>query len=200
MSVGVTPSCLSHWLEDGKLTGAALIGRGHRARVNVEVALEQLRRNLDQTTLSAKARLDGADPKTGGSGGNGPRGPLCDNADEAAPNGAGEADDTQEAIRRARLRQLEMINAEAREEALARSGYYLRAEDARQQMGRVASKLMTLFEGSLGEMASAVAAAPPSTPREALRTLRDCWRDIRARNAEAIGAEGEAMPEFVEDA
>jgi hypothetical protein len=42
---GVTPGRVSQWLADGKISPEALVGRGHRARICVAVALGPLRRN-----------------------------------------------------------------------------------------------------------------------------------------------------------
>ena len=79
---------------------------------------------------------------------------------------------------------------------MARSGRYIRADDARQELGRVASRLMTLFELSLPEFANAVAAKQPASSRDALSVLRATWREIRIRNAKTIGAEAEALSRF----
>jgi len=102
-------------------------------------------------------------------------------------------------IKQARLEQIALSNAAAREEAAARSGRYVKAEDAQAEMGRVAARLMTLFEASLTEMANAIIAAPPVTTRDATRLLRTAWRDIRARNARSIGAEAETLPPLLDD-
>jgi hypothetical protein len=66
-------------------------------------------------------------------------------------------------------------------------------------MGRIAARLMTIFEASLSEFANAIIAAPPATPREASRLLRNTWRQIRGRQAKAIGEEAIGLPAMVED-
>jgi hypothetical protein len=38
----VSPGCVSQWLAAGKVHGDAIVGHGHRARIRVPVALEQL--------------------------------------------------------------------------------------------------------------------------------------------------------------
>ena len=43
-SVGVSPSRLSHWLRDGKIDGAAVVGSGYSARINADLARRQTRR------------------------------------------------------------------------------------------------------------------------------------------------------------
>jgi predicted transcriptional regulator len=64
---GVSAACVSQWISRKKISGDALVGRGCRARIRVEVAREQLKRNLDidqRTSLgmSAKAKLDARKP------------------------------------------------------------------------------------------------------------------------------------------
>ncbi len=66
-------------------------------------------------------------------------------------------------------------------------------------MGRVAARLMTVFEASLNEFANAVIATPPVTPRDALRTLRATWREIRVRQAKVASAEAVTLPPLVDD-
>jgi hypothetical protein len=60
---GVTPSCVSHWIGEKKLHGAAIVGRGCRARIRVPVAIEQLKKNLDisqRTGMNGRARFRGS--------------------------------------------------------------------------------------------------------------------------------------------
>jgi hypothetical protein len=180
---GVSPSCVSEWIARRKISGEALVGRGCRARICVDVAREQLRQNVDvdqRLGVTPWAKLDApAMPE---------------------PPEAGEAKETIEGrIKLQRLEQIALANAAAREEAAARSGHYVKAEDARQELGRVASKLMTLFESSLPEIANAIIAQPPASSQEALRLLRASWRSIRARNAKAISEEAVGLPALMED-
>jgi DNA-binding transcriptional regulator YdaS (Cro superfamily) len=176
----VSPSRVSQWIAKGQLSGEAIVGHGHRARIRVAVAKEQLRRNLDVVQhlgAAGRARLDG--------------------------NGAAAASTVEptveDDIKQARLQQLALSNAKARAEAAAQSGRYLLAADARQELGRVAARLMAAFESSFTEFANAIMAAPPATSRDALRTLRAIWWTIRARQAKAAGAEAVALPPLVDD-
>ena len=207
---GVSAACVSQWISRKKISGDALVGKGCRARIRVEAAREQLKRNLDmdqRTSLGmgAKAllgpRKPGAAAKAAGAQEALP-GAMAPIMPEAASEALAQPDEADEnsiegRIKQARLEQIALSNAAAREEAAARSGRYVKAEDAHAEMGRVAARLMTLFEASLTEMANAIIAAPPATPRDATRLLRTAWRDIRARNAKAIGAEAVALPPLV---
>ena len=172
--VGVTPGCVSQWLAAGKIGKDALVGVGHRARINVAVATAQLKLRLDPVQhLGAAGR--------------------------AQLNGAVDDDTVETNIKVARLRQLELSNAKASMEASARSGRYTKTDEARQEQGRVAARLMSVFEASLTEFAGAIMAEPPKTSRDALRTLRAAWRAIRIRQAKASGEEAVTMPSLLDD-
>jgi hypothetical protein len=171
----VSPGRVSQWLREGKISGDALVGRGHRARIRVAVALEQLGKNLDVVQhLGANGRA-----RTG--------------------NRAAVAPTIEEDIKAARLEQLALSNAKAAAEAAIRSGRYVLADDARQEMGRIAARLMAVFESSFTEFANAMLATPPATSRDALRTLRATWRPIRVRQAKATGDEAAALPPLMDD-
>jgi hypothetical protein len=176
----VTPSCVSHWLKEGKISGEAIVGRGHRARIRVRAAMPQLRRNLDVVQhlgANGRASVDG-------------------NGAAVAPTVEPTIEDS---IKSERLRQLALSNAKAAAEAAAQSGRYVLAADARQEMGRVAARLMAAFESSFLEFANAIMASPPATARDALRTLRSTWRSIRMRQAKVVGDEAAALPLLLDD-
>jgi hypothetical protein len=100
----------------------------------------------------------------------------------------------EERLKRQRLEQLELANEKAREEASARVGTYARADDVRQEMGRLVGKLITVFDGALVEFAAAVAAQSDLSSRDALHLLRSTWRSIRERAAENEQALADALP------
>jgi hypothetical protein len=171
----VTAGRVSQWLKEGKISGEAIVGHGHRARICVAVAMEQLRRNLDPVQhlgAAGRATVNG--------------------------NGAAVPPVVEDQIKSARLQQLVLSNAAAAAEAAAQSGRYVPAAGARQEMGRVAARLMAAFESSFMEFANALMASPPATSRDALRTLRSTWRSIRARQARAAGDEAVAMPPLLD--
>ncbi len=161
---GVTKGRVSQWLRAGKIDGAALVGEGRRARINIEVARRQLDARLDLSQrlgANGRAKLDGET--------------------------AGQADPTDAAIKSARLAQLERAVGKARAEEAARSGRYIEADAARQEMGKIAGRVVASFEGGLPELASALAAHFQLPQRDVLHVLRTAWRGLRARLA------GEAM-------
>jgi hypothetical protein len=166
---------VSQWLNSGQLSGDALVGAGQRARIRVSVAMQQLGKNLDVVQhlgANGRAQLDGT---------------------------ARVPDPVEQRIKAARLEQLALGNAKAAADAAIRSGRYVVADDAKQELGRVAARLMATFEASFTEFANAIMSSPPTTSRDALRTLRAVWRSIRARQAKAVGEEAAALPLMLDD-
>lgn len=145
--VNVSPSCVSQWIARGKISGDALIGSGNRARIRVGIAVSQLEKTLDidsRLGTNGKARLE-------------PLKAVADDEEETIEN----------RIKAARWRQIELSNEKAEAEAAARAGRYMLADDARREMGRIASRLVTMFESALPELANALAPGD----REALARL-----------------------------
>jgi hypothetical protein len=193
---GVSAARVSQWISTRQIWGDALVGEGRHARIRVEVAREQLRRNLDlnqRLGANGKARL-------GGAGAHASESAAPAEGLSAGCSGAPVPDRIEEEIKRARRDQLVLANERAREHAAARAGRYLIAEDSQQQMGRVAASMVATFEGALPELALALAAKSNLSSRDALHLLRETWRSIRARASEADAKAAAALPALIEDA
>lgn len=199
--VGVGPSCVSQWIVRGKISGEAIVGRGNRARIRVDVAREQLQKNLDisqQLGLNGKAKLGPQKRLAKARGAPCAVGAPADRG-EAASGAPDEAETVEDQIKQARLAQLDLANDKARAEAALRAGRYVKAETLRQEMGRVAARLLAAMESSLAEMANALAAEPSMSSRDILRVLRTAWRGVRARAAKVISAEAAAIEPLVDE-
>jgi hypothetical protein len=178
--LGVTPGRLSQYIADGKISGAAIVGSGVRAQINVDIAKGQLRKNLDvsqSTGMNAKARVQPAPA-----------------AASTFPSGR----PLEDHIKFQRLRQLKAANEKAQLEAAVRAGKYVKADEARLAAGRIAGQLMSTFEASLTEFANAIAAQSDLSTRDAMRLLRGVWRQMRERQATATRAAAEAMPATID--
>ena len=106
--------------------------------IEADIARAQLRQRLDvrERTANGRARLDGA--------------ARLDGDAAAAPM----ADDpVMASIKSARLRQIELANAKAEAEAVERAGRFVSAADAKQEMGVIAGRMVSAFEGALTELA-----------------------------------------------
>lgn len=171
---GVSQPCVSRWIRDRKIYGGALVGDGRNKQIRVDIARQQLKQTLDVSQrlgANGKLRFDD-DPVDGG---------------------------IEDDIRRARLEQIQLANEHARALREVQAGRYARSDDVRQEMGRVAGRMMGLFEGSLGELATAIAARSNLPARDALHVLRTAFRTIRERVANAEAGIAKALPPSVDD-
>jgi hypothetical protein len=170
---GVSRARLSQYLSNGQISGDALVGGGHRARIRVAVAMEQLGRNLDVSQhLGANGR---------------------------ARVGSGDDGAVGDAIKRARLAQLELSNEHARAVREAEAGRYVLAADVRLEMGKIAGKMLATFEGALGELATAVAAKSGLPSRDVLHILRAAFREIRERTSKSETGITMTLPATIDD-
>ena len=172
--LGIGRSAVGNMVRRGQLTAPALVERGGRVLVDETVARRQLRQRLDVDQRLRNGRLGGD-----------------------AEDGQG---DTLDAIQRQKLTQLELANARDREAALARSGRYMLANDARQEMGKIAGALIAAMEGGLPELADAIAADIKAPQRDVLLALKGAWRALRARLAYVKAEAAQREPECLEAA
>jgi hypothetical protein len=169
--MNVSRQRVSQWLSARQIDGEALVGEGRTARINVEVAKEQL---SDRLSVSQHLGANGKALLAGG----------------ASPIDGD--------IKSARLRQLVLSNERASADAALRAGIYVKADDVRQQFGAIASRLMTSFESAFMPMANAVVASKAQTPNEVLRAMRAARLEARAHAAKAQGEAALVIPPTVE--
>ena len=60
-------------------------------------------------------------------------------------------------------------------------------------MGRVAARLLAVFESAFGEFANAMMAEKPQTQRDVVRTMRATWRHAPGKGQERGGRGGAAL-------
>jgi hypothetical protein len=150
---GVTGAMVSMWIKRRKIYGDAIVGEGRAARIVVDIARAQLKKTLDLSQrlgANGKVRFDD-DPDTS----------------------------VEDDIKRARLAQLELANEHARAVREAEAGRYVLAAGVQQEMGRIAGRMIGMFEGSLGELATAVAGKFNVPARDVLHVLRTTFHTIR---------------------
>ncbi|MGO9401505.1 MAG: hypothetical protein ACLP19_27230 [Xanthobacteraceae bacterium] len=172
---GVSQARVSQWLRKRKIYGDAIVGEGRDTRINVDIAREQLKRTLDlnqRLGANGKVKFDD-DPDT--------------------------ADSVEDDIKRARLEQLELSNEHARALRELQAGRYTRTDGVQQEMGRIAGRMVSMFEGSLDELATAVAAKSNLSSRDALHILRTTFHEIRERAANTESGIAKALPALVDD-
>ena len=166
-TLGVSRAAVSQWKSKDILRDDAFIGPGKTGKIIYAVAVEQVRRNRD----------------IGQSLGNGiaTRTAVDDAAQvQTAPEApAAKPDTVEDQLKRAKLEeQLRRNRLQASEEAL-RQGMLMDADDAREQIARIAGMMLQIFEGSLPDLAAAVAAQFNAPQRDVLHLLRSEFKKVR---------------------
>lgn len=202
--IGVSPARVSQYIGEKKLSGEALVGEGRNAQIRVGVAKFQLRQLLDigqRFGNGLDTRLDGPPAAAA---------PLADKAEVsvgridrgaefALPLPPTAAETVEDKIKAAKLEAQQRANRKAAEDEAARAGRYVMAEDVTRSMGRALARQIAAYEGSLGELATAIAAKFSLSQRDVLHLLRFEFRAWRDRQAVQFQEEAATMPRLVED-
>ena len=186
--IGVSPGRVSQLIGEGKIFGDALVGEGRLARINVRVAREQL-----QATTDPAQRL-GANGKVNLGSASAAAVPEQDFGELVPARRNFDAEYAEE-----RLRQIRFANRKADEAERARRGLYVLATDAKQDMAKVAVRMLNIFEGALPDVASAMAGKFGVPQRDALHLLRGEFRRLRERGESQARAEAAGIAQLVED-
>ncbi len=189
----VSAGRVSQWIRENKITGAALVGTGQRARIRRSIAQEQLKARLD---VGQRFGMNGLATKL-----ETPVTPVAaiQLPGYQAPVTLPLADtSTDERIKAERLRQSEITTRKMAEEEAARRGLYVLAADVQKQMNVLGDQMMAQFTGAMNELANAIAAEFSLVPRDVLHTMRTTYRAIRTKQAAALGQEAAALPETTE--
>lgn len=187
---GVTPGRVSQWLSEGKISPKALDGEGRFAKIKPDVAVADLRRTLDLDQRLANGLGTNLAAPTASSEPN----------DEApAPRRpVNPYDEAEQELLQLKLEAARRKDRAEREEEAARAGRYVDAEDVNQQMGRLAARLVSEFEGSLPDLATAIAAQFRLEQRDVLHTIRQALRASRAKASAEMRAAAEQLPQLEE--
>ena len=183
----MTPGRVSQWLAEGKISGAAIVGRGQSTRINVNVATAQLRERLD---VNGRFGLAGLSTNLDSPADPSPR----PGQQLALP--LGESVEAQ--IKAEKLRQAQLMTSRLEEEDRLRRGLYVDAKAARGEMVRLVADLLASFEGSLTDLSSALAGQFHVPPRDVLHVLRKEFRRIRERIAAVHAAKAGSEPSTVQ--
>jgi hypothetical protein len=182
-ALGVSAGRISQMIREGKIGPEALEGEGRFAKIRPDVARRQI---ADRTDIGQRfgngldTRLDAPAPDTG----------------RVNPP---PTDPTAELIKAERLHSLQLANQRAREEALARAGRYTRTDEVAAQMGKLASGMITVFEGALGDLAEDLASKFELPARDVLHALRQSFREVRVKAAAQARGHLAETPRLTED-
>jgi len=164
---GRSPAAVSNWIKDGRLTAAALIGTGNRARIWVEQADADLARSLDPVQQDRLAQ------------------PVATTA------AAAERDESDDIARR---RKADADRAESEAELARRKlaldeGRWIDAAEARRAWGRELSTIVTETETFMtNTLAHRLADAHGLDWKEVSSEIRRAWRAFRTGTADEAAA------------
>jgi hypothetical protein len=188
----VSGARVSQWIASGKLDGAALVGEGRAAKIDVAIADEQLRQRLDLTQRvgnGLSTRLEAPEP---------PQLPVADSPPAAAAAPSSPVNAIEEQFKRERLEGLQRENRRKAEEEAARAGRFVDSQAARAEMAKIAGRVVSIVDGALPEIAAALAAKFAAPQRDVLHLLRAEFRNVRQRAATAMRSSAIEVPAFVE--
>lgn len=200
-AMGVSRAAVSQWKSKDILRDDAFTKPGKSGKIIYSVAVEQVRRNRDigqslgngiatRTTVDDAAQVQPvAAPDTGPAPVQQPSLPMAEAApvEQAAPEApaalstpaAPKPDTVEDQLKRAKLEeQLRRNRIQAADEAL-RQGMLMSADDAREQMTRIAGMMIQIFEGALPDFAAAMAAQFDIPQRDVLHLLRAEFKKVR---------------------
>jgi len=189
----VSRAAVSQWKKRDILRDDAFTEPNKKGKVILAVAVEQVRRNRDvgqalgngiETRTSTEATSSAAAPATVA--------PVETQPDllgsEAAPSAVGKpatelaqpkVDTVEDQLKRARLEEQHRKNRMGAAEEALQQGKLMSAEDAREQMTRVASMMLQIFEGSLTDFAATIASQFEVPQRDVLHLLKAEFRNVR---------------------
>lgn len=195
---GRAPSCVSNWITDGKISAAALVGEGQRARIWVEQADADLARNLDPSQQSYQAH-----PVSGSA----PSPPPSDAplplvvAPARQRGGSNEDDDDLRRRRKADADKAEHDAEAARRKLAIDEGRWLDAADARREWSKELSALVSATETFLFTTAARHLAEEYGLDWKELATkLRALYRQHRGQIASEAASRRQVMEAMAEAA
>ena len=204
--MNVSRPAVSQWITRRILDGEALVGEGRKAKINVAIAVDQVRRKRDlgqslgngiatRTEARGEVRAEPAGPTPD------PAPPPVRSPDPGPPPAPEDPDPArlslEDRLKAERLRGELMKNKRLAEEEALRGKALMPAAEARAEMDRIAGMLLQIFEGALPEMATAIAAAHGLPQRDVLHGLRQSFRKVRDSAARKETARRDGLQDLV---
>lgn len=191
--MGVSRAAVSQWKKKDILRDDAFGLPGKKGKIAVSIAVDQVRQNRD----IGQALGNGIETRTSTDAVSGAEAPAemvpmdvqpdllsaetgqVQVEQPAAASEQPKGNSLEDQLKRAKLEeQLRRNRIQASEEAL-RQGLLMSADDSREQMTRVASMMMQIFEGSLKDLAAAIASHFDVPQRDVLHLLKSEFRNVR---------------------
>lgn len=179
--MGVTPGRVSQWIAAGIIGRDALVGDGRSARIRVEVAERQVgeRRHPGQALSNGLLTRVGeaAEPV----------------ATIEVPN-----NDPARQIQLERLQQERRKNRREEIEEAQRNGELVPVDDHRRAVAKRAQEIVNVFVGMVPDIANAIAEKFEVPARDVTHLVQRIMAERRAKAAQMVRSEAEAMPETLE--
>lgn len=189
----VSPARVSQWISEGKITPDAIAGEGRSAKVNADLALQQVysRRDVGQSLGNGKdTQLTSAGIQQTATQPSPQRAPVQQTMQlegEApvskpitpANSALEETKNDADAIQRFKRLKLEREAEDDLEERLLRRGEFMRTEDAKAEMARIVTQIMRSFEGGLKQFAADLSSEFGVSGRDVQHTLMRSFRSVR---------------------
>jgi hypothetical protein len=187
--MGVTRAAVSQWKKKDILRDDAFTSPGKKGKLIVSVAVDQVRRNRNigqalgngiETRTSTDAAPTAEPHQHNNAEEFGLVLPVSDTAEPpTSASSEPKRDTVEDQLKRARLEEQHRKNRMGAAEEAKQQGKLMSAEDAREQMARVAVMMMQIFEGSLTDFAAAMAAQFSVPQRDVLHLLKSEFRQVR---------------------
>jgi hypothetical protein len=173
---GVSPGRVSQWIAEGKINGAALIGEGRSAMINLEVAAQQLDISLDFEQRQAQALAK----------------------QPSVPTSSIAPEQQRLALVKAETAEIELRQLRRKEQE--QQGILISAMEARQVFGREVSELIAAIEQQfLSEAGQDLERALGIDHKAATTALRSAFRDFRSKRADLARSAAAVKPRMVEE-
>ena len=194
--MGVSRAAVSQWRKRDILRDDAFTLPGKKGKVIVAVAVEQVRlhRDIGQSLgngIETRTSTDAANDVAGSNGAAAVvqtiiQPDLLDEVSTPVPvelpaktPETPKAPSVEDLLKHAKLEeQLRRNRTQGSEEAL-QQGKLMSAEDAREQMARVAGMMLQIFEGALTDFAAVIASQFKAPQRDVLHLLKSEFRNVR---------------------
>lgn len=190
--IGVLPGRVSQYLIQGKITAAALVGSGRNAKIDVERAKADLRLTLDVSQLLG----NGSDTNLDAGGSSVPAGSAMPSPGAGQPS-AYEPRGADYEIKQEKLAQIKRVNRNAAIEDAKNAGLLTETAAAKNEMTRAVAALVEMFEGSLIDMATDIAAAFELLQRDVKHILRKRFRTFRETASKQMAMKAIALNPLV---
>lgn len=182
--IGVSAGRISQYIASGHIGADALIGEGRSARVNVDLAVEQIRARRDIGQSLGNGLTTRLDPEPEPS------------AQQASPVLGRKSVD--EEIKAARLESDRRKNRLAAVDEAQRLAQLVPVPELRRQLTTLATKMDEEAAGMLADFATAIAADFHLAQRDVLHLLRRVRNEKKAGVAARAKAAAGALPETIE--